>query len=89
MTGGVGILCWYATPFLNFPLKHSLNLVKKKGPNSVIKVQFGKIISKCNAVQLRMSLHMVMLQNVMKHSEKWYFILFDMTLDSTIELPNR
>ena len=50
--------------------------------NSVISSQIGVMSD-----QLRVSLHMVMSHNVMKHLGEGYFIMFDEIPISTIKLP--
>ena len=85
MSGGVSVLCWLAAPVAMF-YGNLQNLVIRS--KSVIKSS-SVISSQIDVMsdQLRVSLYMVMSQNVMSHLGKGDFIMFDEIPISTIKLP--
>ena len=85
-SGGVSIFCWLATHVAMF-YGNLLNLVIRSKSiirsSLVISSQIGVMSD-----QLRVSLYMVMSQNVMKHLGEGDFIMFDEIPISTIKLPS-
>ena len=82
---GVSVLCWLGAPVTMFFGNLQNLVVMSKSimkSNSVISLQIGVIFD-----QLRVSLYMVMSQNVMQHLEVGDFIMFDEIPISTIKLP--
>ena len=85
MSGGVSVLCWLAAPVAMFygnlqnSVIRSISVLKS---SSVINSQIGVMSD-----QLRVSLYMVMFQNVMEHLGEGDFIMFDEIPISTIKLP--
>ena len=85
VSGGVSVLCWLAAPFAMFYGNLQNVVIRSKlviKSSSVISSQIGVLSD-----QLRVSLYMVMSQNVMQHLAKGDFIMFDEIPISTIELP--
>ena len=85
MSGGVSVLCWLAAPVAMFHGNLQNSVIRSKSvlkSSSVINSQIGVM-----SVQLRVSLHMVMSQNVMKHLGEGDFIIIDEIPISTIKLP--
>ena len=75
VSGGVSVLCWLAAPVAMF-YGNLQNFVKRS--KSVIKSSLV-IISQIGVMsdQLKVSLYMVMSQNVMQHLGEGDFIMFD------------
>ena len=85
MSGGVSVLCWLAAPVAMFHGNLQNSVIRSKSvlkSSSVINSQIGVM-----SVQLRVSLYMVMSQNVMLHLGEGDFIMFDEIPISTIKLP--
>ena len=85
MSGGVSVLCSLAAPVAMFygNLQNSvIRSISVLESSSVIYSQIGVMSD-----QLRMSLYMVMFQNVMLHLGEGDFIMFDEIPTSTIKLP--
>ena len=85
MSGGVSVLCWLAAPVAMFYGNLQNFVIRSKSvidSSSVISSQIGVMSD-----QLRVSLYMVMSQNVMQHLGKGDFIMFDEIPISTIKLP--
>ena len=85
MSGGASVLCWLAAPVamsygnLQNSVTRSKSVLKS---SSVINSQIGVMSD-----QLRVSLYMVMSQNVVLHLGEGDFIMFDEIPISTIKLP--
>ena len=85
VTGGVSVLCWLAAPVAMFYGNLQNSVIRSKSvlkSSSVISTQIG-IMSD----QSRVSLYMVMSQNIMQHLGEGDFIMFDEIPISTINLP--
>ena len=78
VSGGVSVLCWLASPVAMF-YGRSKSVLKS---SSVISSQIGVMSD-----QSRVSLYMVMSQNVMYHLVEGDFIMFDEILILTIKPP--
>ena len=75
VSGGVSVLCWLATPVAMFYGNLQNLVIRSKSvikSSSVISSQIGVMSD-----QLRVSLYMVMSQNIMKHLGDGDFIMFD------------
>ena len=84
VSGGVSVLCWLAAPVAMFYGNLQNSVIRSKSvlkSSSVISSQIGVMSD-----QLRVSLHMVMSQNVMQHLGDGDFIMFDEIPISTIKL---
>ena len=84
MSGGVDVLCWLAAPVAMF-----YGNLTKFGIRSKSVIRSSSVISSRIGVmsdQLRVSLYMVMPQNVMIHLGDGGFIMFDEIPISTIKL---
>ena len=82
---GVNVLCWLAAPVAMFYGNLQNLVIRSKSvikSNSVISSQIGVMSD-----QLRMSLYMVISQDVMKHLGEEDFIMFDEIPILTIKLP--
>ena len=84
MSGGVSVLCWLAAPVAMFYGNPQNSVIMSKSvlkSSSVIHSQKGVMSD-----QLRVSLYMVMSQNVMYRLGEGDFIIFDEIPISTIKL---
>ena len=84
-SGGASVLCWLAAPVAMFYGNFQNLVIRSKSvikSSSVISSQIGVMSD-----QLRVSLYMVISQNVMLHLGKGDFIMFDEIPISTIKLP--
>ena len=85
MSGGVSVLCWLAAPIEMFYGNLQNLVIRSKSvikSSSVISSQIGVMSD-----QLRVSMYMVMSQNVMLHLGESDFIMFVEIPISTIKLP--
>ena len=85
VSGGVSVLCWLAAPVAMFYGNLQNSVIRSKSvlkSSSVISSQIGVMSD-----QLRVSLFMVMSQNVMYHLGEGDFIMFDEIPISTLKLP--
>ena len=85
VSGGVNVLCWLAAPIAMFYGNLRNLVIRSKSvirSSLVISSQIGVIFD-----QLRVSLYIVMSQNVLKHLGEGDFIIFAEIPISTIKLP--
>ena len=85
VSGGVSVLSWQAAPVTMFYRKLQNLVIRSKSvikSSSVISSQIGVLSD-----QLRVSLYMVMSQNVMLYLGEGDFIMFDEIPISSIQLP--